>query len=358
MKFVDEATIRVEAGHGGHGCVSFKREKFIPYGGPDGGDGGDGGDVYLIGHSGLNTLTDFRHQRIYRAEHGQPGRGRLMTGASGADKHIAVPVGTQVFDVETETLLGEILAPEQPLLVARGGFHGIGNARYKSSTNRAPRQFKPGQPGEVRQLRLALILLADVGLLGLPNVGKSSLVACMSRSRTKIANYPFTTLYPQLGVVRIDEQRQFVVADIPGLIAGAAQGAGLGNHFLKHLQRTRLLLHVIDINAELETTSLQQQVAVIEQELAAAGSQLNDKERWLVVNKIDTVTADAVTTHIANLQHALQWPAQIWPVSAVSGQGVPALIDALMQRLATLALPSPSTVPVCFDEPDTWHPLD
>ena len=245
MQFVDEVFIQIKAGDGGNGCVSFRREKFIEYGGPDGGDGGDGGDVYLVSERNLNTLMDFRHTRHFEAGRGENGAGRNMTGWRGEDKLIPVPVGTMAYDDETGELIGDLVEPEQRLLVAKGGFHGLGNLRYKSSVNRAPRQSKPGTPGEWRQLRLELKLLADVGLLGLPNAGKSTLISAVSAARPKIANYPFTTLHPNLGVVRVGELQSFVMADIPGLIEGAAEGAGLGIQFLRHLTRTRVLLHVV-----------------------------------------------------------------------------------------------------------------
>ena len=244
MRFVDEVTIKVIAGDGGNGVVHFRREKYIPRGGPDGGDGGDGGSVYLLGDNNLNTLSDFRHVRTYTAEPGQKGQGRQMTGKSAEDLYIPVPVGTLVYDEVTQELIGDITAAKQALLVARGGFHGLGNTRFKSSTNRTPRKCTPGTPGERRELRLELKVLADVGLLGMPNAGKSTFIRAVSHARPKVANYPFTTLYPNLGVVRVDETKSFVVADIPGLIEGASSGAGLGIQFLKHLSRTRLLLHL------------------------------------------------------------------------------------------------------------------
>ena len=247
MKFVDEVTIRVKAGDGGNGCVSFRREKYIEFGGPNGGDGGDGGDVYLVAEQNLNTLVDFRHERYYEAQRGENGMGNQMTGRRGEDREISVPVGTVVYDNETGELIGDLTSAGQKLLVAKGGWHGLGNLRYKSSTNRAPRQSKPGTPGELRTLRLELKLLADVGLLGLPNAGKSTLISAVSAARPKIADYPFTTLYPNLGVVRVGALQSFVMADIPGLIEGAAEGAGLGIQFLRHLSRTSLLLHVVDI---------------------------------------------------------------------------------------------------------------
>jgi len=247
MQFVDEALIKISAGNGGHGCLSFRREKFIPFGGPDGGDGGDGGSVYLVGTANLNTLVDFRFQRIYKAENGQPGMGGNCTGKKGDNLHIPVPVGTMVYDVDTGELLADITEAQVPVLIAQGGFHGLGNTRYKSSVNRAPRQTSPGSAGESRHIRLELRVLADVGLLGLPNAGKSTLIRAVSSARPKVADYPFTTLKPALGVVSISTCQSFVMADIPGLIEGASQGAGLGHRFLKHLSRTCVLLHVIDV---------------------------------------------------------------------------------------------------------------
>lgn len=339
MKFVDEAEIRVEAGDGGNGCVSFRRERFIPKGGPDGGDGGNGGSVYLIGDPGLNTLVDFRQARRHRAERGRDGMGQNRTGRGGQDLSIQVPLGTRVFDTETDDCIGEVLTADQRLLVAQGGFHGIGNARYKSSTNRAPRQSKPGTPGERRNLKLELILLADVGLVGLPNAGKSSLIRQVSSARPRVADYPFTTLYPNLGVVRLGPRQSFVIADIPGLIAGAAEGAGLGTRFLRHLARTRLLLHLIDI-APLEgsPTSLEQ-ARIIEDELAAHGEALATKERWLVLNKIDVLDTELAADAQRELVDALGWSGPAFLISAATGAGTNALIGALMQRLNEMQHP-------------------
>ncbi|WPL18858.1 GTP-binding protein obg [Thiorhodovibrio winogradskyi] len=359
MKFVDEAVIRVEAGDGGAGCVSFRREKFIPKGGPDGGDGGDGGSVFLVGDTGLNTLVDFRHQRVHRAERGRAGMGRNMRGRSGEDLIIPVPVGTRVRDEETGELLGEVLRPDERLLVARGGFHGIGNARYKSSTNRAPRQSTPGTPGDRRALALELILLADVGLLGLPNAGKSSLIQRLSSAKPKVADYPFTTLYPNLGVVRVSERRHFVMADIPGLITGASAGAGLGIRFLKHLERTRLLLHLIDIAPLPRMPSPAEQVRTIEQELVAFERNLSARERWLVLNKIDLIEEAALAEARAELCRALDWTGPLFCISAVTGAGTGELTAALMQHLeqhqvAHKDLSSPEST----SAEDAWHPLD
>ncbi len=358
MKFVDEAFIRVEAGDGGSGCVSFRREKYIPKGGPDGGDGGDGGSVTLVADTNLNTLVDFRFQRTHRAERGQNGMGKDMRGRGGRDLFIRVPVGTRVFDQETGELLGELLANGQHLLVAHGGFHGIGNARYKSSTNRAPRQSSPGTPGERRDLHLELILLADVGLLGFPNAGKSSLIRQVSAARPKVADYPFTTLHPNLGVVRLGRSRSFVIADIPGVIEGAAAGAGLGIQFLKHLARTRLLLHLVDIAPLDETQDPAAQVRQIEAELTAFGGDLADKERWLVLNKCDLLPAAALSQRRAQVLDDLGWQAPVYEVSALTGAGTATLMEDLMRYLERLKVESGEAA--AADEPDTgeWHPLD
>ncbi len=358
MKFVDEAFIRVEAGDGGSGCVSFRREKYIPKGGPDGGDGGDGGSVYLLSDHNLNTLVDFRYQRVHRAENGQRGMGKEMRGRGGRDLVLRVPVGTRVFDEETGESIGELLGRGERLLVAKGGFHGIGNARYKSSTNRAPRQFSPGTPGERRDLHLELILLADVGLLGFPNAGKSSLIRRVSSARPKVADYPFTTLYPNLGVVRLARGRSFVIADIPGVIEGAAEGAGLGIQFLKHLARTRLLLHLVDIAPLDESEDPAAQVQKIESELAAFGGDLAGKERWLVLNKCDRLDAAALAERRARLLEALGWAAPVYECSALTGAGTAVLMEDLMRRLETFKAESGEARPVDEPDPGPWHPLD
>ncbi|QGU32651.1 Obg family GTPase CgtA [Thermochromatium tepidum] len=369
MKFVDEAVIWVEAGDGGDGCVSFRREKYLPKGGPDGGDGGDGGSVYLIADNNINTLVDFRYLRRHRAERGENGKGRHMTGRSGRDLLVPVPVGTRVFDRATRELIGELLEPGQRLLVAQGGFHGIGNARYKSSTNRAPRQSKPGTPGERRDLFLELILLADVGLLGFPNAGKSSLIRQVSSARPKVADYPFTTLYPNLGVVRVGARRSFVIADIPGVIEGAAEGAGLGLHFLKHLSRTRLLLHLVDVAPLDARQDPVDQVRKIEAELAAFGAGLLDKERWLVLNKMDLLEPEDHEARRAEIVARLDWRGPVYSVSALTGAGTETLVKDLMHRLEALKTGSePTSLQSAlelseWDGFDTaaigdWHPLD
>ncbi|WP_462322744.1 Obg family GTPase CgtA, partial [Halochromatium sp.] len=356
MKFVDEAEIRVEAGDGGNGCVSFRRERFIPKGGPDGGDGGDGGSIYLVADPGLNTLVDFRHSRRHRAERGRDGMGQNRTGRSGQDKLIQVPLGTRVIDTETDALIGEVITAGQRLLVARGGLHGIGNARYKSSTNRAPRQSKPGTPGERRVLKLELILLADVGLLGLPNAGKSSLIRQVSSARPRVADYPFTTLHPNLGVVSLGPRQSFVIADIPGLIAGAAEGAGLGTRFLKHLSRTRLLLHLIDIAPPEGSPAPLEQAQIIVDELNAHGGDLAEKERWLVLNKTDLLDSAQAAEAQRALSDALRWDGPVFLISAVTGAGTDALVGALMQRLRELQHPfesQPDETPSQGHEPNS-----
>ncbi len=336
MKFVDEASITVEAGDGGNGAASFRREKYIPEGGPDGGDGGDGGSVYLLSDSGLNTLVDFRHMRRHRAERGQNGMGRNCTGRSGEDIYVRVPVGTRVIDEETQEAIGELLKHGEELLVAKGGFHGIGNARFKSSTNRTPRQFTHGTEGERRQLHLELILLADVGLLGMPNAGKSSFITKVSSARPKVADYPFTTLYPNLGVVSVGASRSFVVADIPGVIEGASEGAGLGIQFLKHLDRTRLLLHLVDIAPMDEAADPADEVRKIAAELQNYSPELAERERWLVINKVDLLTPEETKSRREQLLAELSWSGPVYTISAATGEGTGKLVYALMDHLEQL----------------------
>ena len=354
MKFVDEAVIKIEAGDGGNGCVSFRREKYIPKGGPDGGDGGDGGDVYLRADSGLNTLVDFRHQRHHRAERGQNGMGRQMTGRKGQPQSIRVPVGTRAYDADTEEFIGEVMSHEQELLVARGGVHGLGNIHFKSSTNRAPRQSTQGTPGERRTLRLELVLLADIGLLGLPNAGKSSLISAISSARPKVADYPFTTLHPNLGVVRAGEGRSFVVADIPGLIEGAAEGAGLGVRFLKHLTRTRLLLHLVDM-APLDGLAPADAVRNILSELEKFGEDLVGRERWLVLTKSDLLADDEFAARREALVDELAWSGPVYAVSSVARRGLDGLVQALAGRLDQLTAERQDAAVVADD--DVYDPL-
>ncbi|AHF03001.1 GTPase CgtA [Marichromatium purpuratum 984] len=362
MKFVDEAYIRVEAGDGGSGCVSFRREKYIPKGGPNGGDGGDGGSVYLLADNNLNTLVDLRDQRIQRAERGQNGMGRDMTGRSGQDLVVRVPVGTRVIERDTGELIGELLASGERLLVAQGGFHGIGNARFKSSTNRTPRQSTPGTPGERRDLHLELMLLADVGLVGFPNAGKSSLVRQVSSARPRVADYPFTTLHPNLGVVRLGRERSFVIADIPGLIEGAAEGAGLGTRFLKHLSRTRLLLHLVDVAPLGDHTDPYDEIRKVEAEMRAFGRELIDKERWLVLNKVDLLDEETFAARRDALLERLDWQGPVYAICALSGKGTELLMQDLMNYLERLR--AVETVVETEDgtseddaAEDDWHPL-
>lgn len=336
MKFVDEAEIQVEAGNGGNGCVSFRREKFIPFGGPDGGNGGDGGAVWLVADDSLNTLIDFRHQRMFRAERGQNGMGSQMTGRRGEDVQIKVPVGTVVTHVDTDEVIGDLTAPGQTLLVARGGEGGRGNMTFKSSTNRAPRQSTPGSEGDRRRLRLELKLLADVGLLGFPNAGKSTFVRAVSAATPKVADYPFTTLAPRLGVVRVGGHRSFVIADIPGLIEGAAGGTGLGIQFLRHVQRNRLLLHLVDM-APMDETSPADQVRIIEEELQAFDPELLERPRWLVLNKIDLLPPDQAQEQARALVRELDWQAPWFTISALSRQGTEEICARAMAFLEALS---------------------
>lgn len=333
MKFVDEATLRVYGGNGGHGAVSFRREKYVPFGGPDGGDGGRGGDVYLVADEGINTLVDFRVAHAYRAQHGESGRGRNQTGASGDDLLVSVPVGTIVSDMETHETIGDLTRHEQRLLVARGGRPGVGNTRFKSSTNRAPRQATRGTQGEFRYLKLELQLLADVGLVGMPNAGKSTLLRSLSAARPKVADYPFTTLHPVLGVVSVHRHRSFVMADIPGLIEGAAEGAGLGIRFLKHIQRTGLLLHLVDVATHGDPVD---EVRTISEELEKFNPELAERERWLVLNKVDLLPADELEQRCRSIAEALGWEAPVFRIAALSGLGTHVLANAVMERLEEL----------------------
>ncbi|MGB5246620.1 MAG: GTPase ObgE [Woeseia sp.] len=337
MKFVDEATIRVLAGNGGHGCLSFRREKYVERGGPDGGDGGDGGDVWLVAHNGSNTLADFRVARKFRAENGQPGAGRNKTGKSGDDLEVQVPCGTIVYDVDTGELIGDLTNNGQRLKVAAAGKGGLGNTRFKSSVNRAPRRTTNGTPGEARHLRLELKLLADVGLVGMPNAGKSTLISRMSSARPKIADYPFTTLHPNLGVVAVGPLQSFVMADVPGLIAGAAEGAGLGIQFLKHLQRTRLLLHLVDISPPDPDSDPATDFLAIQEELGKYAEELASKPRWLVINKVDLLAEDVLAEARGALLKGSGWTGPVYEVSAASGQGTAKLGQAVMRELARIA---------------------
>ena len=336
MKFVDEAIITVAAGKGGDGCLSFRREKYVPRGGPDGGDGGDGGSVYLVGDGGLNTLSDFRYVRRFQAGHGQPGSGGRRAGAKGEDLTLPVPVGTLVFDADTDETIGELLTDGQRLLVANGGFHGLGNTRFKSSVNRAPRRTSSGTAGDVRRLRLELKVLADVGLVGKPNAGKSTLLRAVSAARPKVADYPFTTLVPSLGVVTGEQQRSLVVADIPGLVEGAAAGAGLGIRFLRHLARNRLLLHLVALAPEASARSLAADVREIEAELCEFDEALAALPRWLVFSKADLHTAQAAEELARGAVNELRWGERWWTVSALSGEGCRELCKAALEYLERL----------------------
>jgi len=332
MHFVDEAKIRVEAGKGGDGVVHFRREKYVPKGGPDGGDGGHGGNVVFVGDPSLATLVDFRYQKHYRAENGEKGGGQQRTGASGSDAEIPVPVGTRVYNEETGELIGDIVDPGQRLVVARGGRGGLGNVHFKSSTNRTPRQQVDGTPGEQYALLLELRLLAHVGLVGLPNAGKSSLVRALSAAKPKVADYPFTTLQPVLGVVRVDPERSFVMADIPGLIEGAAEGAGLGTRFLRQLARNKLLLHVVDL-APMDGSDPANNVRTVEAELQKYDPELLGRRRWLVANKLDLVPESERQDWLDLLGEELDWPEAIYGVSAETGLGLRQLAEDIMNEL-------------------------
>ena len=337
MKFVDEATIRVQAGNGGNDCLSFRREKYIERGGPDGGDGGNGGSVYLVADDAMNTLADFRVARKFRAENGQPGAGRNKTGRSGDDIDVKVPCGTVVHDVDTGELIADLTERGQRQKVADGGRGGLGNTRFKSSVNRAPRKTTPGTPGEGRHLALELKVLADVGLLGLPNAGKSTLISAMSQAKPKIADYPFTTLHPNLGVVRVGRLQSFVMADIPGLIEGASEGAGLGIQFLRHLSRTGLLLHVVDIAPIDPGNDPAQAIRAIEQELLNYSDELAGKPRWLVINKIDLLDTADREIRCQALLDSLDWQAPVFRVSAATGEGTDELAQAIVRSLEEAA---------------------
>ena len=331
MKFVDEALVKIKAGNGGNGCMSFRREKFIPKGGPDGGDGGSGGSVILVADEALNTLSDYRYHISFSARNGEPGRGRNCSGKGGEDLLLKVPVGTCAYDDATDELIGELTKPDQQLLVARGGRGGLGNTHFKSSINRAPRKTIPGAFGEERELRLELNVIADVGLLGLPNAGKSSFIRAVSAARPKVADYPFTTLHPNLGVVRADNYRSFVIADIPGLIEGAAMGAGLGIRFLKHLMRTRLLLHIVDM-MPYEGDPARDACGIVN-ELEQFSPTLAEHKRYLVLNKMDIVPEEEREARKQSIVEALAWQGPVYMISAISGEGVQELIYDVMSYI-------------------------
>lgn len=332
MKFVDEAKILIVAGDGGNGCVSFRREKYIPKGGPDGGDGGDGGDVYMVADENLNTLIDYRFTKSYRAERGENGQSRDCTGKRGQDITINVPVGTRARDLATGEIIADLTLHGQKQMVAKGGFHGLGNTRFKSSVNRAPRQRTMGTPGESREVLLELMLLADVGMLGMPNAGKSTFIRAVSAAKPKVADYPFTTLVPSLGVVRMDSHQSFVVADIPGLIEGAADGAGLGIQFLKHLERCRVLLHLIDIDP-IDGSDPVENAKIIISELEKYSDKLAQKPRWLVFNKVDLLDADEAKQKAQAIVEALGWEGDYYMIAAINQEGVKKLCWDIMEFL-------------------------
>jgi len=332
MKFVDEVKIHVRAGNGGNGACSFLRLKFIPFGGPDGGDGGDGGSIFLKADEGVNTLVDYRFVHNFQAQDGKKGSGRNSSGRSGEDLYLRVPPGTIIYDDDTNEQMADLTEPGQEVCVAQGGRHGVGNARFKSSVNRAPRRTIPGRPGEMRNLRLELKVLADVGLVGMPNAGKSTLIRSVSAATPKVANYPFTTMHPHLGVVRVANLRSFVMADLPGLIAGASEGAGLGIRFLKHVARTRLLFHVVDI-APADGSDPIENVQAITHELENFSPELLEKERWLVLNKIDLVPEEEVEQRCQDIVRRLQWKGKVFRVSGLAKLGLKELTQAAMRHL-------------------------
>jgi GTPase len=350
MRFIDEAKMKVQAGNGGRGCVSFRREKFVPFGGPDGGDGGLGGSVYLKAVEGMNTLADFRIARTYKAQNGEGGSGNDCTGHGGADIQVPVPIGTVISDLATGEELGDLIAEGQTLLVARGGKGGWGNTRFKSSTNRTPRKAGTGLPGEKRDLGLELKLIADVGLLGLPNAGKSTLIRSVSAARPKVADYPFTTLHPNLGVVSAGVSRSFVMADIPGLIEGAAEGAGLGIRFLKHLQRTRVLVHLIDIAPPDPDADPVKDARTIVAELKKFAADLASKERWLAINKIDLLEPKEAERRAKEIVRRLRWKGPVYLVSGATGAGTNELKQALMSYLEAHPRPAGVSAGATADE--------
>jgi GTP-binding protein len=332
MKFIDEAVIRVEAGNGGNGACSFLRMKFMPLGGPDGGNGGDGGSIFMQADENINTLVDYRFMRSFRAEGGEKGRGRNAAGKGGLDKTLLVPVGTMIYDEDTQELITDLAVNGQIACVVQGGRHGVGNAAFKSSVNRSPRRTIPGAPGEKRNLRLELKVLADVGLLGMPNAGKSTLIHAVSAARPKIADYPFTTLHPNLGLVRVGQNQSFVIADIPGVIEGAAEGAGLGIRFLKHVQRTRLLLHMVDI-LPADGSDPVQNVNAIANELLKFSPELAERERWLVLNKVDLLFQEEAEELCADIVERLQWKGKVFAISGLGHEGTAELMSVVMAYL-------------------------
>lgn len=336
MKFVDEAVIEIVAGDGGSGCMSFRREKFLPFGGPNGGDGGRGGSVYAVGDRSLNTLIDYRYARRHEARRGENGRGSDQFGAAAEDIVLRMPVGTIIKDFETDEVLAELLVPDEKVLLLKGGDGGFGNLHFKTSTNRAPRQKTPGWPGEQRKVKLELRVLADVGLLGMPNAGKSMLITAISNARPKIADYPFTTLHPNLGVVRVAAEQSFVVADIPGLIEGASDGAGLGHYFLRHLQRTHLLLHLVDFAPFDDSVDPVKQIKAIAAELKKYDASLADKPRWIVLNKMDMVPEADQAARVKDFIKRLKWKGPIFEISALNRTGCDVLVRAVYEHLSKI----------------------
>ena len=336
MKFVDEATIDISAGDGGNGCMSFRREKFIPFGGPNGGDGGRGGSVFAVGDRNLNTLIDYRYARRHEARRGENGRGSDQFGAAAEDIILRMPMGTIITDVDSDRIIAELLVPDERVLLAKGGDGGFGNLHFKTSTNRAPRQKTPGWPGEKFNIRLELRVLADVGLLGMPNAGKSTLIAAISNAKPKIADYPFTTLHPNLGVVRVAPEQSFVVADIPGLIEGASEGAGLGHVFLRHLQRTHLLLHLVDFAPFDPAVDPVAQAKAIVRELKKYDESLYDKPRWVVLNKLDMIPVDERAQRVADFVKRLKWKGPVFQISALTREGCEPLIRAVYDHVASV----------------------
>ena len=351
MKFIDEARIEVIAGNGGNGVVSFRREKFIPKGGPDGGDGGRGGSVWAIADRNINTLVDYRYARKHQARNGERGRGSDQYGAGAEDIWLRMPVGTEIYDNETGELIADLARHGQVALVAKGGDGGLGNIHFKSSTNRAPKQSTPGKPGEQRHLRLELKVLADVGLLGMPNAGKSTLIAAISNARPKIADYPFTTLHPNLGVVRVAPEQSFVVADVPGLIEGASEGAGLGHRFLRHLQRTRLLLHIVDLAPFDEAVDPVKEARAIVAELKKYDPALHAKPRWLVLNKIDMIPAEERERRVKDFVRRLRWKGPVFQISALARTGLDPMVQAIYEHVAAAKVVLPPEVDPRFDTP-------
>lgn len=355
MKFIDEATIDIVAGNGGAGCASFRREKYIPLGGPDGGNGGNGGSVFAMADRNLNTLIDYRYKRRFEARNGEQGRGSDQFGAAADDVVMRVPVGTIMTDVETGVVLAELLDPDVPVLVAKGGDGGFGNLHYKTSTNRSPRQKTPGWPGQQFKIKLELRVLADVGLLGMPNAGKSTLIAAISNARPKIADYPFTTLHPNLGVVRVAPEQSFVVADVPGLIEGAAEGAGLGHQFLRHLQRTRLLLHMVDVAPMDDSVDPVKEARAIVAELKKYDVALHAKPRWLVLNKIDMLDTAVRKTAVDDVVRRLRWKGPVFQISALTRDGLEPLKRAVFEHVKSVRAPVAVEIDQRFDDEPEAH---